>query len=488
MSIDIWCIVQIILRKNTKKSDGGISKIDIKSVKLSKLDKRNVLNVSFFVILKMGDVMEQLDDSYSRLGDVSLNGRTYTFVCHETEFTYLQKIGPNQYQKPDIEEIKSLNDGTMYAEQFLLTHVGKIAKKSLNSNRDSTNLSSAKDIYEKMVPILIVGISDNERIKKIATTEYLDFTHSNQFKNDVQLMISEFNHYVRAQGTKSKEPDTNGIRGSVIGNGIVVNRSQLAGGNNVIGNGTGMNGTARKRSEKKVHRSNNGVSVNYNGISGQVIGSGNKINGKPVGTPIAPKTNTPSKQNEKTRKMKLNRSRQFTGSLLKTRPAFIASAKASRKDSVVGSIQNEGNLIIGNAIGVTMNYAENQGSSIESNPEWGTYYDGNMGNFVAACNYIDSRIDDVIAGKVSEEEVIKNAMKKYSITDTYQDRLKQYLDGSIDHARNMGMQEQSLQKGHQYVLKPNKSDMMGYTTPVLLGLLVGLTLLAAPMVALLFQA
>ena len=91
-----------------------------------------------------------------------------------------------------------------------------------------------------------------------------------------------------------------------------------------------------------------------------------------------------------------------------------------------------------------------------------------------------------------DELVSRIVNKKAALTPgqrrEYQSKLSNYVQFRMEKLRELEPEQKSM-GGYQYQLKPpTRTEVSGYATPVLLGMLVGLTLFAAPVIALLFQA
>lgn len=422
-----------------------------------------------------------LDHTYQILERVKLGQRSYAFVMHSNVVEYLQQLDGNEYTKPNPSDFKHNKDLSYVAEQFLLTQFQRDVREQITQGK----ITTMEQLYDVMKNFKSFA-STNPTLQNMITVNQNMSLQDPRFRK----MMTGMMNYLEQQNFNHPPLDMANEKQVHANDRDYIQHVNQDGKVSVLENNSQFNlreQYEQKKEELKDLSKENGAlnsDTIFHDMEQTKVGVNlqreHDLNNNHLSQEQIAKTNVVE-----------NVAKNTNDSILYDPVGNIYYNE--RTQQVLTTEQKDGMIQVKTAEGVELHTGENGIVENEFSSEMkNTYY--------RDCELLDQLIPQLLEAKKMDEidpNIIAESVMATKIgwnqqqRNEYYGKLVQYIQLRMSILNQMGydQNQNSYQNGYQYTLKqPKKWEQSGYVKPILLGLMVGLTLIVAPIFALLFQA
>ena len=415
-----------------------------------------------------------LDHTYQVLERVNLNQHKYIFALHLNRLEYLEHSEGMSYIKPKPEDFKNSKDLTYVAEQYLLTQFQRDVEGKINSGQ----IHSLDELKDTMKNFKTFAEQDPKLHSLMQVNQNMSLTDPKFMK-----MVTEMIQYYESRGIDRTPLELDNAKKVEANDKEYIQHIDRQGNVNVVENNSvfGVKEEYERRKDELKDLSKKSGSLNADTIFKDMEKS-------KIGIHLDHDHQVNRQELNAKEKERMNTVEQAVDGEVLYDPINNIYYNA-RTQEVLTTEQKDNMVVVKRASGVsneTIDEDTIRQESFDSIP---------VEEFQADCLFAEEMINqmsdekkDINVDALVEAIVNKKAAMTPEQRRAYQSKLSNYVQFRAAKLKELEPEEKSV-GGYQYQIKPpTRPDTSGYATPVLLGMLVGLTLFAAPIIALLFQA
>ncbi len=415
-----------------------------------------------------------LDHTYQVLERVNLNQHKYIFALHLNRLEYLEHSEGMTYIKPKPEDFKNSKDLTYVAEQYLLTQFQRDVEAKINGGQ----IHSLDELKDTMKNFKTFAEQDPKLHNLMQVNQNMSLSDPKFMK-----MVTEMIQYYESRGIDRTPLELENAKKVDANDKEYIQHVDQQGNVSVVENNSvfGVKEEYERRKDDIKDLSKESGSLNADTIFKDMEQSKIGVHLEQAHQVNKQELNTDEKE-------RMNTVEQTVDDEVLYDPINNIYYNA-RTQEVLTTEQKDGMIAVKRTSGTnheTMNDGTIRDEEFDAIP---------MEEFQADCLLAEEMINQMSDEKkdINVDELVSRIVnKKAAMTPEqrreYQSKLSNYVQFRMEKLRELEPEQKSM-GGYQYQLKPpTRTEVSGYATPVLLGMLVGLTLFAAPVIALLFQA